>query len=223
MWFDGKLVKDISSKEIEMLVNGQAAEDEGIDFKAEPYGGTNATDAKKCELCCDVTSFANAAGGYIVLGIRDKNDRASDWAFISEPEPHIERIRKTCLDGIEPRISDLDVGAINVAKQGKVIVIRIPDGIGKPYMVRQGRNTHFCCRYADGKREMSYVEIRDSFRNDWADQRMTRLEAKMDGLITRSSTSESPVLGAETDTLTILNPKDLERIMEARLRKVAEE
>ena len=68
MIFDGKPTSQISVAEIEVLVTERVSEDQYLDFKKQPYP---TGDAGAREMIKDVSAFANAAGGYLIIGIEE--------------------------------------------------------------------------------------------------------------------------------------------------------
>lgn len=223
MWFDGRLISQLTIDDIQRLVDENAEEDEGIEFKVEPYGGPTPSDDKKLELCRDVAAFANADGGYIIIGIRDENDRAAEICPIREPKPHVERLYKTCLDGIEPRIPGLDMQPLGVSTDGSVIVIRVPTSSAQPHMVKVKHSTHFCRRYKDGKREMSYSDIQNSFTSDLTQHRLSEIMERLNSLATRIANEQHQPISADSSILLAQTAEEVQQIMEARLRKETDE
>jgi len=221
MHFDGRLISEITEDDIRHLVENKVQEDETIEFKREPYGGTAQWNEKKLELCCDVASFANANGGYIIIGIGDRKGRANSLCAIPEPKPHIDRMLKVCLDGIEPRIADLQIEPISLGSEGSVIVIRIGQSTSQTHMVNHRHQTHFVRRYRDGKREMSYAEIRQAFLSDLPLRLLREMNAKLDELLQRSPWPAEAPPGAESNALEAETPQAVQAIMEARLREEA--
>ena len=221
MWFDGRLIAELTPKDIQQLVDDGAEEDEGIEFKVEPYGGSNLSEERKFELCCDVAAFANSQGGYIIIGIRDKNNRASGICPISNPDLFVERMYKTCLDGIYPRMESLDMKAVGVGKDKSVIVIRVPPSANQPYMVTIGNRTHFCRRYKDIKRELSYKEIEAAFKSDRVEHKLVQMNERLEELVHRAVSQPPVPVRAEDNLLLARTPKDIQQIMEARLMEVA--
>ena len=83
------------------------AEDGMLDFKRECY---SASDSGKKEFLNDVVSFANADGGYIVIGVvEDGSGRASSLVHISNAAKEAKRLHDLCLQCIQPRIRDLEI------------------------------------------------------------------------------------------------------------------
>ncbi|MCH7740289.1 MAG: putative DNA binding domain-containing protein, partial [Chloroflexi bacterium] len=68
MIFENKSVDQISDQEILELIKASTAEHLNLDYKQtiELH-----TDAQKFEAMLDIASFANADGGYLVVGMSD--------------------------------------------------------------------------------------------------------------------------------------------------------
>ena len=68
MIFEGKSLTNISDDEIEEIVRKHVSEHQHLEFKVT----VNLSDDKnKREVLRDITSFANASGGYLIIGVRD--------------------------------------------------------------------------------------------------------------------------------------------------------
>ena len=226
LWFEERLISQLRPDDIQGLIG--KIEDDGIEFKAKPYlaedSGTTKKDAEnkvKFELCCDVAAFANSGLGYIVIGIQEKNRKAVMICPIKDPQPVIERIHKICLDGIEPR-PDFSIEPVPVKPSGTVIVIRIPKG-NTLHMVSNGNRTHFCKRYRDGKREMTYVEITEEFQSAASMGLLREVNAKLGELLSRTAGQPPKPITAEDDALLATSPEEVQRIMEERLMKEGEQ
>src|SRR2546425_901377 len=61
----------IAKEDIEVLVANAVSEGRTIEYKEQLPGGT---DEDKREFLADVSSFANAAGGDLIYGVREKRD-----------------------------------------------------------------------------------------------------------------------------------------------------
>src|SRR5687767_2839466 len=61
----------IEKADIDQLVTNQVTERRTLDYKQSLPGGS---DGDKKEFLADVSSFANASGGYLIFGIRDRRD-----------------------------------------------------------------------------------------------------------------------------------------------------
>jgi predicted HTH transcriptional regulator len=88
------------------LIN-TAKEDQWLDFKQQPYRMDD--DEGKFEALKYVTAMANAEGGYILLGVGEKNELATGFFPIDEPHKVAKSIGYSCLQYIEPRIPALKI------------------------------------------------------------------------------------------------------------------
>nr|WP_290224223.1 ATP-binding protein [Trichocoleus desertorum] len=68
MVFGNKPLDEINENDLQALVTDQVAEKKTIDYKKELHGGS---DKDRKEFFYDVSSFANAAGGYLVFGVEE--------------------------------------------------------------------------------------------------------------------------------------------------------
>ena len=66
-----KSFDQIEKSDISALIANDVRENRMLDYKEKLPGSS---DSEKTELLADVSSFANAAGGYILYGIREKRD-----------------------------------------------------------------------------------------------------------------------------------------------------
>ena len=66
MIFDGKLVDEISDSEVASLVANSVQENQHLEYK-----GTYSIINDKLEILRDISSLANASGGYLIVGIND--------------------------------------------------------------------------------------------------------------------------------------------------------
>ncbi len=118
MIFDGKPTSQISVAELQALVTEHVPEDQNLDFKARSYPPG---DAGTPELIKDVCAFANAAGGYFILGIGENGQSlATGLVHVDNAEAVRRSIIDRCFARIEPRLPDLDIRVFSV--DGKDII-----------------------------------------------------------------------------------------------------
>lgn len=66
-----KSFDEITKADVDLLIADQVPEGRTLDYKAELPGKS---DGQRKEFAADVSSFANAAGGYIVFGVAEAKD-----------------------------------------------------------------------------------------------------------------------------------------------------
>lgn len=163
MIFDGRPTRDIVVDELRRLITDHAVEDQHLDYKQEPY---SSTDAGAKELIKDVTAFANADGGYIIIGVAEDGERrAARFVNVQDAEVVRRSILDRCLAKIDPR-PELDAGAFQV-DGSTMLVVHVPESGRKPHCARPDAEHHyFWRRYEDGVKLMSPAEIRECFEGD---------------------------------------------------------
>ena len=160
-----------------------------IDYKREPYASN---DAGKKEFLADVSSFANAAGGDIVIGMAEKDGVPSEITPFSGDADKLRLwLEQVARDGIEPRIIGLAVRIIPIAAGGVVFVFRVPKSYNPPHRLKfQGAN-RFYARSSGGKYEPNVEELRNLFLA--APHLAERIRAFRMERIARIAAGETPV------------------------------
>ena len=161
----------VESDLLVLLDNEDYRENEYIDYKLsfaflEIEKGKE-REKKKIEFKIDVCSFANADGGYLIFGIQDNNGCASAIKGIDIPNDDTDRFeldRRNDLNGIQPKIPSLKFAFIRLETGKYVVVISIKHDSFCPYIyLEEERNYRIYRRYGNGKKTMSYTELRQMF------------------------------------------------------------
>lgn len=182
MIFDGKPTRDITIGELRQLVEDNVAEDSRLDFKREGYpqtpGGTK-------ELLKDITAFANADGGYIILGVEEnEQSRAIAFSNIQDADAKRQSIIDRCLSRIEPRLRELNIGLFDI-DGNSVLVVRVPESDQKPHCTKPDAEHHsFWRRYEDGNKLMTTAEIRECFEGDRVERMLAEIRREL-GVVRR--------------------------------------
>lgn len=149
-------------------------ETDWIDFKAIAYGKD-----KKIELCKDVSSFANAEGGLIILGMTEEQGVATDLRGLGEnfnadlETRHLSQVIENNIHPIIPGFRPLKVQLSD--GKGWAIVLQIPRSPAAPHAIRVGgESPKFHIRRASKTSEMTYEELRMAFTQ--ADQLVHRVK-----------------------------------------------
>lgn len=162
----------ITKEDIERLVTEGVAESNTLDYKQEL---PNDSAQSKLDFLFDVAAFANASGGDLIFGIKEKREVGRPTAV---PEG-FERLKprgtwdqsKRALEslirtGIEPTLS-VKINHFEGLPQGPILVVRIPASWAAPHMVtRYGKDTlkpQFHKRHNGGNHPMDIDEVRAAF------------------------------------------------------------
>ena len=157
-----KRLSDVGLSDIATLCENKVLESRFIDFKADAIGGG---DREKREFLADVSAFANASGGDIVLGVKTKDGAADEVCGVVLEDVDKEKLRLVSIvrDGLEPRISSLDITWLPIEGKRGVMVIRVPRSWTAPHRVTYLKDMNFYVRNPAGKHPMSVNEVRYAF------------------------------------------------------------
>jgi len=160
MHFDDKRASDITGDDLMGIIG--VPEDEWLEFKQIGYLGDG---TKGAELAKDISAMANAGGGYILIGVSEKNERASGFCSVTKIEAETDHIRDQCLQRIEPRLVGLEIVPKSVPTGGTptVLIIRIPHGEASPYGFKSDNRTVFVRRYGAHVRHYPVADLADAF------------------------------------------------------------
>jgi hypothetical protein len=179
----------ITETDVRRLITAGAAESLYIDYKQATYGGKEADDA---ELLADVSSFANAAGGDLVIGVAETGGVPSAIVpFTGNADDERRRLEDIARTGLEPRVRNLQTRAIPLAAGGAVIVVRVPRSYAPPHRVIYKNRSRFWARASSGKYEPNVEELRHIFTE--APRIAERITAFRTDRIVRIAAGETPV------------------------------
>ena len=159
----------IAKDDISALVSDAAPEGRTIEYKQQ-LPTPNDEDTR--EFLADASSFANASGGDLVYGIREKRDSNNKATGIPETveglaainaDAEIRRLDQMLRSSIDPRMPGFRIKSIGGFPSGPVLVIRIPKSWASPHMVTFKNLSRFYARTSAGKYQLSVGEIRAAF------------------------------------------------------------
>jgi hypothetical protein len=188
--------KAIDKDRIESFISNEVRENLTLEYKeALPGGGRE----ERKEFLADVSAFANAAGGDIIFGVREKREGSKTTGLPEKAvglaginvDATIRQLESVITDGIEPRISGLRIKTIDGFESGPVIVMRIPKSYLSPHMVKLG-DSRFYSRTNAGKQPLDVTQIRSAFTlSESLPEKVRRFR---DERIARIVASEIPIL-----------------------------
>lgn len=192
-----KQFEAISEQDIEALVADAVPEGRSIEYKqALPGNG----DEDRKEFLADATSSANAGGGDIIYGVRDKKDsggkptgfpEAADGIAGINADQEIRRLEEMLRSGVDPRIPGVRLKGIPAFSAGPVIVLRILKSWTSPHLVSFKKSSRFFTRTSAGKHQMDVREIRAAF--EITSSLKARVEAFRAERLAKIQTLETPV------------------------------
>lgn len=191
-----KRFDQIDKTDIQALISDEEPESRNLEYKQELPGGT---DGDKKEFLADVSSFANASGGYMLYGISEKRDADGKATGIPEKadglsintDQEIKRMESLIRDGIEPRIAGYHIREIKGFSKGPVILIYIPKSWMPPHMVTLRGSSRFYSRTSKGKYPLDIMEIRSAVL--LSESLADRIKRFRDGRLARIIANDVPV------------------------------
>ena len=153
---------NVSEADLTELITTQVPEGLRIEYKRDLYGNS---DKDKQEALKDISAFANAFGGHLIIGIEEQNGFPTTIPGIptSNPDNDLLRLEQLVLSGIEPRIQGIRMRSIQLNNSAFCFVLRVPRSWHPPHRVRAQNVNRFWIRNSSGVHEASIEELRTLF------------------------------------------------------------
>ncbi len=153
--FTSRLASELTQADLQDLLEGAAAEDQWLDFKqaADDHN-------KRHAMLKDVVAFANAEGGYLLLGAEEKGGAIHRFCGIEDARQVAGALFQSRTQNITPLIVGLEAVCRSAPGDVEVVVVRIPPSNQQPHMYTLESRTQFVARYGTHNREMTIDEIR---------------------------------------------------------------
>ncbi len=161
-----KPLAQITKTDLQELIDDQRRESRTLEYKLQ----VNKDDpGQKADFCEDVCAFANADGGYIIVGIREKKENNQSTGLpedfhglTSIPDQEIRRLQAMIHDKTEPKVPHR-IKEVLLGEKKYAYVIYIPRSWAPPHAALDGKRLIFWLRHDGGKHEMDIREIRSAF------------------------------------------------------------
>lgn len=155
-------MSDITEADLLRLIEDKVSESKTIDYKRDRIGSS---DSGKKEFLYDISSFANASGGHLILGVEEKGGLPTKLVGLRnvDLDQEMGRLQEMMRDGIRPQILGLAMAPVQLASGGAVLVIRIPKSWNPPHQVVYQKSFRFYGRGVNGKYLLDVDELRGIF------------------------------------------------------------
>ncbi|MFQ6028259.1 MAG: helix-turn-helix domain-containing protein [Dehalococcoidia bacterium] len=172
-----KPLDEITEDDLQQLRVDQVPESKTIDYKEFQIEDTR--DAKT-EFLADVSSFANASGGHLILGIKEDEGIPVEISGLQiDPDKEKLRLENLIRDGIEPRLPGVTIHAVSLSTSNYALVIHVPRSWAMPHRVIFNRHAHFYSRHSAGKYKLDVPELRAAFtQSDTVYERIRNFRAE---------------------------------------------
>ena len=167
-----------------------------LDYKEQLSGKSNKE--TKREFLKDVTAFANAHGGNLIIGVKEPSDGMSvdeQLVGLEQGESIAKDLERLASSSIDPRIPGLTIRDIPHENGRSCIIVHVPPSLGRPHMVIHQGHRGFYIRHSESSFPMSTHEIRESVISSLsAEDRARELLAKREQDVVRYFKNENEPL-----------------------------
>ena len=154
-------LENITENDLQTLIKNKVQEGRHIEYKENRPA---IKDDEKKKFLIQVASFANAAGGDIIYGIREDNHIPTEVSGfeIENVDTEKQRLANIIRDGVEPHIWGVNINILPLCSGKSTIIIRIPRSYYPPHMVLFGER-RFYSRGPAGVYPLDVGELRTLF------------------------------------------------------------
>lgn len=142
----------------------QAKIKEGLYLDYKQALPDNKKDAYR-EFLKDVTAFANAHGGHIIIGVKEPSDDLeldNQVIGIDRGDTVAQDLERLASSSIDPRIPGLKIVPISLSTDRYILIVHIPPSLGRPHMVNYEGHRSFYVRHWESSFPMTAYEVRDA-------------------------------------------------------------
>jgi hypothetical protein len=158
----GKVLNDISIKDIETVVQNRIPESRTLDYKLDvhPEG-----DAGNKEFLKDISAFANTAGGYLIYGVEEKKGipAAIKGVEVDDFDKLRQRFDNLLRTGVDPPIRGVEFRQVDFTESKKIIVVRVSKSVARPHVVKIKEHFRFYGRSSSGVHPLEVDDLRRAF------------------------------------------------------------
>lgn len=169
---NGKSFLECSAGDLDVLIdNPDFRENEYLDYKEnlaflEMQKGKE-REEKISEFRSDVCAFANADGGYLIIGIKDHNGCASEICGIDIKDDNTDAFeldRTNNLNPVQPRMPSMQYNFVKLPSGKYIVIIYVKhDGFAPYLFLEDQKNYRIYKRVGNGKRAVGYAELKNMF------------------------------------------------------------
>jgi len=156
-----KQIDQLSEADFQELIENQVPESKTLDYKVD----LKFADRDKREFLADVSSFANTAGGYLLIGIKEEGGVPTALPGLELDNPDAEKLKLINLirDCTEPRIPGMSITPVLLQNSRYILAIQIPKSWAAPHVVSIDKHWRFYARHSGGKYQLDVPELRQAF------------------------------------------------------------
>lgn len=145
------------------FVELQLEEGHFLDYKVALSG--RSTKESYREFLKDITGFANASGGHLLIGVgepEEGRDAGAQIVGVENGDDLAKDLERVAATSTEPRIPGLGIRAIQLATGRYVVLIQVPASMSRPHMVNHQGHRSFYIRHSESTLHMNSFDIREA-------------------------------------------------------------
>jgi hypothetical protein len=162
MFLNAADFESISEEALNRLIENGVSENRSVEYKRDCIG--NSDDNKK-EFLKDVSAFANASGGYLIIGMEAANGVPITLRGVTciDIDAEVQRLDSMIRDNLEPRLIGHRIKEVQLSSGARIIIIRIPKSWNPPHRINFKGWNKFFTRNTNGNHELNVEELRSLF------------------------------------------------------------
>lgn len=183
-----KDITQIKEEDLQSLIDNAVSERKTLEYKQILKV---ISDGDRKEFLADVSSFANASGGDLIIGISTKEETPQALLGIDITNDEITKLDSIIRDGIEPRLPSATIQPVPLSNSKNILIIRVAKSWISPHRVSFKGHDKFYSRSSNGKYPIDVTELRIAF--NLSDTITERIRKFREERISKIYANETPV------------------------------
>ncbi len=161
MYFTSTEIHILDEAQLRSFLEKRIPEGHHLDYKKELGRGIDA----KREFLKDITAFANANGGDIIIGADEPNEKLKvehQLHGVDNGDSLAQDLERVASSSVDPRIPGLLIQPIPLQNGKHAIVIHVPPSNTRPFRVNHSGHVNFYIRHSESVFPMNTYDIRET-------------------------------------------------------------
>ena len=163
MFLNSKEIGELDEGKLIEFLERKIQEFHCLDYKEQLSG--NGEDNQKISFLKQITGFANAAGGNLIIGVKEPRGDLKATEQIVGVDNGVKlakTLESIAKDNVDPPIAGFLVLPVKLTNEKHVIVAHSPPSQARPHMVSYKKHKSFYIRHSESTSPMTTHEIKDS-------------------------------------------------------------
>ncbi|QMT98304.1 ATP-binding protein [Mycoplasma tullyi] len=162
---------NITAEFIQNIISDKIKESNVLEYKSYFFERGKLNDIGSSainDLIKIISSFSNASGGRIIIGIReDNNHNPAEIIDTGVNKTNFEEweqsLRNKITTSTNPNIYGIEIELVEIEQDKNCIVITVPDSVLKPHAIYNGTKDEFYIRNGNVTNPMRYNDLKSTF------------------------------------------------------------